>query len=92
MIDLYSWPAGQERVVDNQRAPRPRAPSSRRRSQAITPPAPHAASPLEPQAQRVVDINALRALAPPSLRPRSQAITPPAPHAASPLEPQAQRT
>src|SRR6266852_2826642 len=29
--------------------------------------------------ERVVDINALRALAPPSLRPRSQAITPPAP-------------
>jgi hypothetical protein len=37
--------------------PRPRAPSPRPRSQAITPPAPHAAAPLEPQAQqqRVAD-------------------------------------
>jgi hypothetical protein len=51
MIDLYSWPAGQERVVDI-KAFRALAPSSLRpRSQAITPPAPHAASPLEPQAQ-----------------------------------------
>ncbi len=40
--------------------------------------------------ERVVDINALRALAPPSLRPRSQAVRPPGPHAAAPLEPQAQ--
>ena len=40
--------------------------------------------------ERVVDINALRALAPPSLRPRSQAVRPPAPHAAAPLEPQPQ--
>ena len=36
----------------HQRPPRPRAPSPRPRSQAITPPAPHPAAPLEPQAQR----------------------------------------
>ena len=35
----------------HQRPPRPRAPSPRPRSQAITHPAPHAAAPLEPQAQ-----------------------------------------
>ena len=35
----------------HQRPPRPRAPSPRPRAQAITPPAPHAASRLEPQAQ-----------------------------------------
>jgi hypothetical protein len=35
----------------HQRPPRPRAPSLRPRSQAITPPAPHPAAPLEPQAQ-----------------------------------------
>jgi hypothetical protein len=35
----------------HQRPPRPRAPSPRPPSQAITPPAPHTAAPLEPQAQ-----------------------------------------
>jgi hypothetical protein len=35
----------------HQRPPRPRAPSPRPRFQAITPPAPHPAAPLEPQAQ-----------------------------------------
>ena len=36
----------------HQRPPRPRAPSPRPRPKAITPPAPHAAPSLEPQAQR----------------------------------------
>ena len=38
-------------MSQHQRPPRPRAPSPRPRPQAITPPAPHAAAPLEPQAQ-----------------------------------------
>ena len=42
-------PVGERR--QHQRPPRPRAPSPRPRSQAITPPAPHPAAPLEPQAQ-----------------------------------------
>jgi hypothetical protein len=36
----------------HQRPPRPRSPAPAPRPQAITPPAPHAAPPLEPQAQR----------------------------------------
>jgi hypothetical protein len=45
---------------------------------------------LKETAERVVDINSLRALASPSLHPRSQAVRPPGPHAAAPLEPQTQ--
>ena len=44
--------AAVEARSQHQRPPRPRAPSPRPRSQAITPPAPHTAAPLEPQAQR----------------------------------------
>ena len=43
--------SGQRARSRQQRPPRPRAPSPRPRSQAITHPAPHAAAPLEPQAQ-----------------------------------------
>ena len=50
---LLSGPASSAGREDSQhqRPPRPRAPSPRPRSQAITPPAPHPAAPLEPQAQ-----------------------------------------
>jgi hypothetical protein len=44
--------SGRERVVDIKAVRALPPPSLRPRSQAITPPAPHAASPLEPQAQK----------------------------------------
>ena len=76
--------AGTERR-QHQRPPRPRAPSPRPVPQAITPPAPHPAAPLEPQAQSEGNINALRALAP---LPRAPVPRPsrPAP-TRTPLEP-----
>ena len=80
-------PLTRQRVVDINAlrglAPLPRAP----RPQAITPPAPHAAPPLEPQAQRPRVFEALSGLAPdrdgdasptepsvPILGPRAQAL------------------